>query len=563
MKFSVRKLTAITRTYRDFKRYQTILTVMIKYGFGDLVDTLKLRQFLEVGLKYVSGHDAAAQQPLTRAERLRMALEELGPTFVKFGQVLSTRPDLVPLEYVDELSKLQDQVPPFAYSQAREIVRVELGGYPEEIFGGFDAVPLAAASIGQAHQATLMDGSEVVVKVQRPGIEALVEVDLEIMMFLAGMMESHLEEMERWRPTEVVEEFARTLEKEIDYRCEANHMERFAFELAGDESVAIPKVYRSLTTARVITMELVRGVKVSDFERLQADGYDLPLIARRGALSLLKQVFVLGFFHADPHPGNIFILPGNVICFIDFGMVGRISQAEREIFASLLSCAVAKDEKKMAAFMLCLTYFDHEPQRDKLERDLAELLDEHLFRAAGEMEVGDFLESLMNILSKRGLRLKPNLFLMMKAVMTVEKFGRRMDPDLRMFALAAPFVNEALRNRFAPLSVLESLIDPAYEMLELLRELPGDSRAIIKQIKTGKLKVEFAHQGLKPFFLTLHSVTDRLVFAIVLAALIIGHSLLTMTPAWHQMRIYGFVGFVVSGVIGFWLLVSMMRSRKM
>jgi len=563
MKFSVRKLSAITRTYRDFKRYQTILRVMLKYGFGDLVDTLKLRQFLEVGLKYVSGQDAAAQQPLTRAERLRMALEELGPTFVKFGQVLSTRPDLVPLEYVEELAKLQDQVPPFAYAQAREIIREELGGYPEEIFASVDATPLAAASIGQAHQATLMDGSEVVIKVQRPGIEALIEVDLEIMMFLAGMMESHLEEMERWKPTEIVEEFARTLEKEIDYRCEANHMERFALELVGDETVVVPKVYRTLTTARVITMELVRGVKISDFEKLQAGGYDLPLIAHRGALTMLKQVFELGVFHADPHPGNIFILPGNVICFIDFGMVGRISQGEREIFANLLACSAAKDEKQMAALMLCLTYFDREPQRDKLERDLAELLDEYLFRAAGEMEIGAFFESLMDILSKRGMRLKPNLFLMMKAVMTVEKFGRRMDPGLRMFELAAPFVKKALRDRFAPLAVLGSLVDPAYEALELLRELPGDTRAILKQIKEGKLKVEFAHQGLKPLYMTLHSVTDRLVFAVVLAALIIGHSLLTTTPGWHQMRIYGFVGFVISGIIGFWLLVSMMRSRKM
>lgn len=279
---SIRKIGVIGRTYRHLNRYRQILTILIKYGFGDLVDILKVEQYLEVGLRIISRKRRHQVDRLTRAERVRMALEELGPTFVKLGQILSTRPDLIPFEFVDELSKLQDEVPPFPYADVEQIIRSELGAGPEDIFDYFEKTPLAAASIGQVHRARLKDAEEVVVKVQRPGIRKIIEVDLEIMLHLATLMERHLEEFQITRPTRIVKEFARSIEKEIDYTIEASHIERFAGQFMDEETVYVPKVFRDTTTERVLTMEYIDGIKASEIERIEAEGLDRKLITARG-----------------------------------------------------------------------------------------------------------------------------------------------------------------------------------------------------------------------------------------------------------------------------------------
>jgi len=314
--------------------------VLFKYGFGDLVDTLKIEQYLEIGLQMVSKKRREKIEKLTRAERVRMALEELGPTFIKMGQILSTRPDLLPVQFIHELEKLQDNVPPFDYAQVKETIEAELGTPLEKVFKEFDETPLASASLGQVHRARFVDGEEVVVKVQRPGIQKTIEVDMEIMLHLATLMERHLQGWEIHRPTRIVEEFARTLEKELDYRLEAAHMERFAIQFTSDINVYVPKVYSEATTTRVLTMEYIQGIKATEIERLEREGLDRQEIARRGFDLIMKQVFVDGFFHGDPHPGNIFVLPNNVICYLDFGMMGRIDRESRENFSDLVMSIV-------------------------------------------------------------------------------------------------------------------------------------------------------------------------------------------------------------------------------
>ncbi|MBW1931370.1 MAG: AarF/ABC1/UbiB kinase family protein, partial [Deltaproteobacteria bacterium] len=298
----IRKIGIIGKTYRHIQRYRQILTVLFKYGFGDLVHTLKIEQYLEIGLQMISRKRREKIETLSRAERVRMAMEELGPTFVKMGQILSTRPDLLPVEFIQELGKLQDHVPPFEYAQAKDIIERELGVPLGQLFKDFEETPLASASIGQVHRARLVDGDEVVVKVQRPGIRKTIEVDLEIMLHLATLMEKHLEGWDIQRPPRIVEEFARTLEKELDYTIEAAHTERFAMQFIGDTTVYVPKIYREATTSRVLTMEYVSGIKASEIARLDEAGYDRREIARRGFDLIMKQIFVHGFFHADPHP---------------------------------------------------------------------------------------------------------------------------------------------------------------------------------------------------------------------------------------------------------------------
>ncbi|MBW2615932.1 MAG: AarF/ABC1/UbiB kinase family protein [Deltaproteobacteria bacterium] len=563
---SIRKIGVIGRTYRHLNRYRQILRVLFKYGFGDLVDILKIEQYLEIGLQMISRKRREKIEKLTRAERVRLSLEELGPTFIKLGQILSTRPDLIPLEYIKELSKLQDQVPPFPYEDVRETLKSETGKFPEELFERFDETPLAAASIGQVHRATLKDGEEVAVKIQRPGIRKTIEVDLEIMLHLAGLMERHLEELEAHRPSRIVDEFARSLEKEINYSAEASHIERFARQFMDDETVYIPKVFRQMSTKRILTMEYVDGIKASEVDRLRKEGYDLPEITRRGADLIMKQIFDHGFFHADPHPGNILVLPNNVIGLVDFGMVGRISRQEREAFTDLVTQVVRGDEKKVVDAVLNLTYYEKDPDRSEFERDLAEFIDQHLYCSLKELEIGKLLQQLLEILTKYRLRLKPDLFLMMKALSTVEGLGLMLDPDFELIKRAEPFIRQIQLRRFNPKTIAGDMIDTGAELFTLLKEIPREVRTILKQAREGKVKIEFEHKGLEPMLFTHDRTSNRIAFAIVLAALIIGSSLIILSdipPKWNDIPIIGLAGFIFAGVMGFWLLVSILRRGRM
>jgi len=562
----IRKIGIIGRTYRHIQRYRQILTVLFKYGFGDLVDILKIEQYIEIGLQMISRKRREKIERLSRAERVRMALEELGPTFIKMGQILSTRADVLPVEFIKELGKLQDNVPPFAYDHVKEIIETELGGPIEETFKDFHQTPLASASLGQVHQARLAEGEEVVVKVQRPGIRKTIEVDMEIMLHLATLMERHVEGWDLHRPTKIVEEFAATLEKELDYTIEASHMEAFAKNFASEQTVYVPKVYREATTERVLTMENIKGIKASKIDLLEKEGLDKKIIAARGADLIMKQIFVHGFFHADPHPGNIFILPDNVICYLDFGMMGRIGRQTREDFADLIMSVVRQDESGAANALLKLTIWDEEPEQGLLERDLAEFMDQHFYRPLKEVELGKLLHQLLDIGSNHRMRLEPDLFLMIKALSTVEALGRVLDPDFDIASRAAPFIRRIRLDRLHPGRIAGEMIDSGSEFLYLLKEIPGEIRKILKQARQGRVKIEFEHRGLEPMLSTHDRISNRIAFAIVLAALIIGSSLIVLSgipPKWHEIPIIGLAGFVVAGVMGFWLLVSILRRGRM
>ncbi len=562
----LRRIAIIGRTYRHLQRYRQIITVLFKYGFGDLMDSLKIEQYLEIGLQKVSPKKREKLETLSRPERVRKALEELGPTFIKMGQILSTRPDMIPVDLIQELVKLQDNVPPFPYSEVTGIVESELKSPIKEIFQYFEEQPIAAASIGQVHKARLTSGEEVVVKIQRPGIRKTIEVDLEIILHLATLMEKHLEGWEIHRPVRIVEEFADTLEKEIDYTGEASNLERFARQFKDEPTVYVPGVYREATTARVLTMEYINGIKVSSIERLENDGFEPKEIANRGADLIMKQVFIHGFFHADPHPGNILILPANVICYLDFGMMGRIDRQSRENFADLVMSIVRRNEAKAADALLRIALWDEEPERRALERDVAYFMDRHFYRPLKELELGTLLHQLLSLSSKHRLRLPPNQFLMLKALSTVEGLGKMLDPDFDITKQAAPFIRRIQLERVHPRRIAGEMIDSGTEFMHLLKDIPGELREIIKQARQGKIKVVFEHQGLEPMYSTHDRISNRLAFAIVLASLIIGSSLIVLSgipPKWNEIPLIGLAGFVIAGLMGFWLLVSILRRGRM
>lgn len=561
--FSIRKISAIGRTYRHLNRYRQILTVLLKYGFDDFLEVVKIDQYLEVGLQMISRKRKERVDKLTRAERIRISFEELGPTFIKFGQIVSTRPDLVPIEFINELSKLQDKVPQFPFRKVREIIEEELGLPPEEIFESIDESPLASASIGQVHRARLSDDREAVIKVQRPDIKKTIEVDLEIMLYLATLLERNVMEFSIYRPVTIVEEFARTLEKEIDYTIEAGNMERFSRQFADNPDVYIPEVYRESTTARVITMEYIDGIKVSDTIKLKAAGLDTEVITSRGADLTLKQVFHNGFFHADPHPGNIFVLPDNIICLIDFGMIGTVDRQTREIFVDLVYSIVNRDSANAAQVLLKLTSWDDDPDLRKLERELSDFIGRHLFKPLKEIEIGRLLQDLLELVSHNQLRIPPDIFLMIKAITSAEGVARKLNPDFDMISQARPFIARVKISRFYPERVAENLISFAGDLQNFLQQLPKDILDVTRLIKHENLTIKTEDTGLEAMLAAQHKISNRLSFSIIIAALLVGSALIVISqtpPLLYGISMIGIIGFLAASVMGIWLLIAIIKK---
>ncbi|MBW1708242.1 MAG: AarF/ABC1/UbiB kinase family protein, partial [Deltaproteobacteria bacterium] len=329
-----------------------------------------------------------------------------------------------------------------------------------------------------------------------------VEVDLEIILHLASLMERHLKEMEIHRPTLIVEEFAGSLEKELDYLVEASQQELFAAQFLNDSNVYVPKIYRETSTSRILTMEYISGIKASEIALLEEAGLDRREIARRGFDLIMKQIFVHGFFHADPHPGNIFILPDNVICYLDFGMMGRLMRESREKFADLIMSIVRRDERKAADALLSLTISDKEPNRSLLERDVAAFIAQHFYRPLNELDLGKLLQQLLEMAARHRLRIPADLFLMFKALSTVEGLGKVLDPDFDAMEQAAPFVKRVQLERLHPKRMAGDMVDSGAELIHLLTEIPGEVREILKQAREGKIKIEFEHRGLEPMLST-------------------------------------------------------------
>jgi ubiquinone biosynthesis protein len=547
-------------------RYHRILRVLFKYGFEDLVDRLHIDQYLESGLRMINRKQREHIRRYSRPERLRMALEELGPTFVKLGQLLSTRPDFIPPDYFDELVMLQDKVPHFSYEEVVTIFQEEVGASPEDIFSSFDKVPLAAASIGQVHRAWLADGSAVVVKVQRPGIENVIAVDLEILGHIAGLMEEYLEEVQEHRPTNVVNEFARSLSREIDFTIELTNIQRIARQFAGNPNTFVPAVYPELSTGRLLVMEYIDGMKAGDIDALREQGYDLGLIARRGANLIMEQIFVYGFFHADPHPGNILVMRDCVICFIDFGQMGRLSRRDREDFTDLILSIIAGDERKVTAGVLKITIQHGEVDKDALSRDLGDFVDHYVYKSLGDIAVDRILHDILELVTRHGLALRPNLYLMMKALATVEGLGMRLDPELELITLANPFMEKIKLAQLHPKRLAEEMSATGSQYLGLFRDLPEDLAFILKQVKEGRVRVELEHCGVHLLGISMDRISNRISFAIVLAAQIIGSSLIVLSgipPKWHDIPIIGIIGFLVAGMMGFWLLLSIIKHGRM
>jgi ubiquinone biosynthesis protein len=559
----IRNFRRLSKTYRNINRFREILGVFVKHGFGDLSDILHLDKYLDLGTKYFRLPPRVATAHLTRPERFRTALEELGPTFIKLGQMVGNRPDLLAPEWAAALEKLQDDVPPFPSAEAKAVVAAQFGEPLDSLFRHFGELPIASASMAQVYKAELLTGEKVAVKVQRPGIEDLVKVDLEIMFHLAFLLEKYVQGMDVLNPMSICEEFERTIVKELDFSLEASQMERFAQASADLSIFYVPKVHRSLTSRMVLTIEFIDGMKISNLEGIRHAGMDPGRIADDLSQVLMHQVFTQGFFHADPHPGNILVMADRTICFLDYGMVGSLSPTHRDRLLDILVGVAEQDPGRIAKTLIQLAYQPSDIVED-LEFQVGELLEAYSFVTLKDFRIGEFLNRLIRLIITNRLRMPPGFYLMLKAVVTLEGVSRRLDPEFDMVESIKPFAKKAMKARLRPGRLARDMYFGALDLTPMLKEFPAQARDILGLIKRGKLRIEFQHQGLEPILKTHERMMTRLVFALVLASLIIGSSLVVLSgipPKWYGVPVIGVAGFVSAAVVGFWLLVSIILRK--
>jgi ubiquinone biosynthesis protein len=547
-------------------RYGDILRVLVKFGFEDIVERTGFRKLL--GDKMMPGKkDKPGEEihTMTPPERLRVAFQELGPTFVKIGQLLAARSDIMPEEYRKELARLHDDAAPFAYEKVEKILRQELGKPLEELFRGFEEKPLAAASIAQVHEAITLDGKRVVVKVQRPGVERIIKDDLDILVHATSFLERQWQSLQVQHPSRLAEELAPTLHKELNFRIEAGHIEQFAHLFRDDPTIYVPGVYHDLTTRKVLTMDYVDGVKVARLDTLGEDAYSKKEVAQRLANLVLEQVLVHGFFHADPHPGNLFIMEDNVICYIDFGMMGRMDRKSREAFANLLWAIARRDEIRATDAILNLTEHDRDPDRRSLEIDVADFISRHFYRPASQMEFGAMLQNLLSNSSRHKLWIPTEVYLMLKAFSTMEDVVRRMNPDFDLVEAATPHVVQARMQRFQPIRMTEEIYDTGSDFMDLAKAMPSEIRTILRLIRRGKLEVGLELDTLEPLLEQLVQSANRLAYALTLAAIVVASSIIIHSntePKWHNLPLLGdwfpFMGNApVIGLLGYLIAIYM------
>lgn len=547
---------------RNLTRTAEIVSILVRFGFDDVVERLGLQKYLARGKTEESG-DVAALGP---AERLRLCLEALGPTFIKLGQLLASRPDLLPHEFTREFSKLQDKSPPFPYEQVEAIVERELGFNIDSAFEMFDRQPLAAASIGQVHAARTLDGRNVVVKVQRPHIADSVNEDLAILKGLASALETRVEALRIQKFSQLIEDLAPLVRQELDYTSELANIERFAWQYQDHQEMVVPKPIRVLCSAKVLTMERITGTKVGDDTLIQRMGVNRELAAACIFDLFAEQIFHHGFFHADPHPGNIFVLKDNKVCFLDFGLMGWVGKRTRNRFANLLMAIATRDEEKATDALLSLTRREEEPDRHRLEHNVASFMNLHFYRPAKELRFGRVLQDLFVSATKHGLRIPPDFFLVLKAFSTIENIVRELDPEIDLVKAAKPHVEQIIAQRLDLKSLREELMDSGGEVFSLVRDLPQEIRTILRLFRRGKVHVEIDHKGLEPVVRDLVRGLNRLSYGLMFSAMLIGSALIVLAdvpPKWGDMPIIGIIGFVFTFLIAVNLIWAIWRRGRL
>jgi len=535
-----------------------ILRQVAAYGFGSL---------LERGERWRSKSKVSPEKTggESRWVRVRLLLESLGPTFVKMGQMFSNRPDLLPEELLIELRKLQDKVPGFSFDLVKAVLEDHYGRPLDEVFVSFEEVPAASASVAQVHLARLADGRRVAVKVLRPGIESLVATDLEILAHVGPWFERLILRSDVLDTRAIIQEFSRNLMKELDFRQEALHLERFGVLFAGDQEILVPKVHHSLSGSRVLVMDFVDGLHPLDWAGYARVGLDRKEVAGRGVRLLLKQIFIHGFFHADPHPGNLIIVPDGRICFLDFGLMGQLPSRHREKLEQMLLAVSQGNPTALAAALLSLGNQGIPADPQAFEDDVEALLAGVSHVPLHRIDVTDFLEQAVSLLLTHRLSLPSNLYLLVKALLTIEGFGRMLDPDFDLVSVLEPFLKASMASRMDPLKAGSRGADSLLGYLSLAADLPAEIRSTLQQVRQGRLKLEFQGDDLEKILHKADKISNRLAFSLIVTGGLLASSLALQSkipPLWNDIPVIAIVGFMGSFLLGFALLISIWRSGR-
>jgi len=552
---------------RELPRLREISSVLIRHGLGDILRSAGVSTLLERAGQVLQWGQAAEVADLEPQQRVRLALEQLGPTFVKLGQILSTREDLLPPEWTEELNKLYSAVAPVPFDDLLPQVEKALGRSPFDVFAVLERQPYAAASIAQIHRATLTNGTPVILKIRRPGIEAKVDADLRILEHLAQLVEREAPEIRRYRPVEVVGQLRRSLERELDLAIEGRNTDRFASNFAGDLNVLVPRVYWEWTSSSMNVQEHIAGIRGDDLAAIDAAQLDRKAIGARAVDTMLKMILVDGFFQADPHPGNVLCLPGNRIALIDFGMVGRLSSARRTQIVDLLAGFLRQDEDTMLEVLLEWRG-DEAVNEARLAAALGELAFDFADAQLKDLRIGTLLHRVSAILREHSIVLPADLALLFKALMTLEGFGRQYDPEFRLADRAEPFLKRAVSERYQPVDAWQRGQSTLSDYLRLITSLPGDLVRLVKDARHGRMRIELDLKRLDAFGIRMHDAVDRATVGIMTASLVIGSSIvMTVTggPTIFGISLLtycGLVGYLVAFVNSLWIVWSIWRSGR-
>lgn len=550
--------------FQDLPRLRELLAILVRHGFGDVLRRSGVGGLLERAGELLGAAQDPALASLPLPVRMRMALEAMGPAFVKLGQVMSTRADLLSPDWIAELERLQDAVAPSPAAEVLAEMREALGRPPEQVFADFDPVPFASASIAQVYRARLADGTPVVLKVRRPGIRPRIEADLRILQSLARLVEREMPQSRRFQPEQMVLQFRKSISRELDLALEARNQDRFARNFRGDPGIVIPRIHWEFTSPVMNVQDFIDGVPGNDLGLLERSGLDRRTLADRGANAVLKMILVDGFFHADPHPGNVLYLLGNRLAMLDFGMVGRLSEQRRDQVVDLLDALSRQDERGMMRVLLDWTE-DAAVDESRLALDLGELAFNYEHLELGEIRIGQLLADISAILRDHSIVLPADLALLFKSLVTLEGLGCRLYPEFHLLDHLRPFIRQVVAARYEPRALARRLRYSLASALGAAAGLPSELARLVSDARRGRVRIEFDLKRLDRFGHQIDRSANRLTLGVVTAALIVGSSIVMTVrggPEVFGLPLFGVIGFAAASLNAVWLVLSIWRSNR-
>ena len=550
----------ISQTIANTKRASQIITILSKNGFDDIIKKINFEGSFRLPISKDANKDT-----LSKSQRIKKTVEELGPSFIKLAQMLSTRPDLISLELVHEFEKLQDSVSPVDINEINPIFKEEFDKEQEEIF----AKPLellATASIGQVYKGELLNGNEVVVKVLKPKIDEIIKNDLDILKKIASVFDDAFVDYGINSILDIVKEFERSIKNELNFKLEAMNLTRFGIIFKDDDRIKVPKLYKEYSTNKIIMMEFIDGIKVSNIEQLKHNSIDTKEIAEKGFELLCEQIFKYRFFHADPHPGNIFVTLDSRVSFIDFGIMGSISKQEQKILLELIYHLSQKDEEKVSLDILNMTNYPDDIDTNSFIQDMSRVISTYMYANLQDINIKELFSDMTNLVSKYNISFKNTYYLFFKAITTIEGVGRNLDSNFNAVEQIKPIVMDFYKEQFSVKNIFKKVKELPKEIIDFLSYTPSDLKDIFKQMKSGKFKVELEHVGLQKMEESIEKSFNRLTVAIIAASSLIGSALILHAktpPLIYDVPLFGIAGFSVAFVMGLVLAYSIYKGGKL